>query len=84
MPNSTTNMDSYNDELLTIKAAIGLMRLKNSMSVRKRLSKALLKEKRTEFLMKAREVRMKNLSKTKNRSNAMKAMWAKRKAAEGV
>lgn len=77
-------MDSYNDELLTIKAAIGLMRLKNSMSVRKRLSKALLKEKRTEFLMKAREVRMKNLSKTKNRSNAMKAMWAKRKATEGV
>ena len=77
-------MDSYNDELLTIKAAIGLMRLKNSMSVRKRLSKALLKEKRTEFLMKAREVRMKNLSKTKTRSAAMKAMWAKRKATEST
>lgn len=77
-------MDSYDDELLTIKAVIGLMRLKSAVPIKKKLSKTLLKEKRTEFLMKAREVRMKNLSKTKNRSAAMKAMWAKRKATEST
>ena len=77
-------MDSYNDELLTIKAVIGLMRLKKAVPIKKKQRKTLLKEKRAEFLVKAREVRMKNLSKSKSRSNAMKAMWAKRKAATGV
>jgi riboflavin biosynthesis pyrimidine reductase len=42
--------------------------------------KSLLRNRRAKFLEKARDVRMKNLRKFKNRSNAMKAVWAKRKA----
>ena len=77
-------MDSYNDELLTIKAVIGLMRLKSAASIKKKQRKTLTKEKRAQSLktwhQMKRIVKDREATKHRNRSAAMKAAWAKRKA----
>jgi hypothetical protein len=71
------------DDLLTMKAAIGLMRLKNAVLIKKKQRKTLAKEKRSQNLKVWHEQqrRLKEIEDTKyrNRSNAMKAAWAKRR-----
>uniref|UniRef100_A0A6C0CG30 Uncharacterized protein n=1 Tax=viral metagenome TaxID=1070528 RepID=A0A6C0CG30_9ZZZZ len=78
-------MDSYNDEVLTIKAVVGLMRLKNAVPIKKKQRKTLTKEKRAQSLktwhQMQRIVKNREATKHRNRSAAMKAAWAKRKAA---
>jgi len=72
------------DDILTMKAIDGLMRLMNAPPIKKKQRKTLVKEKRSQNLkawhQMRRIVKDREATKHRNRSNAMKAAWAKRKA----
>lgn len=79
-------MESANDEILTIKAAHGLLRLKYApppAPAIKKQRKTLVKEIRAQNLKEwhrmRRTVKKREATKRLNRSNAMKKAWAKRK-----
>jgi hypothetical protein len=74
------------DDILTMKAIDGLMLLMNAPPIKKKKQqrKTLIKEKRAENLkawhQMRRNAKEREAIKHRNRSNAMKATWAKRKA----
>ena len=79
-------MESANDEILTMKAAQGLLRLRYApppAPAIKKQRKTLVKEIRSQNLKAwhkmQRVVKEREATKHRNRSNAMKKAWAKRK-----
>lgn len=76
----TTTMD----DILTMKAIDGLMLLMNAPPIKKKQRKTLIKEKRAENLkawhQMRRNAKERDAIKHSNRSKAMKAVWARRKA----
>ena len=81
------------DDILTMKAIDGLMLLMNAPPIKKKQPKTLIKKKQPKTLIKKKRAEnlkawhqmqriMKDREATKhrNRSKAMKATWAKRKA----
>ena len=81
-------MEDGNDILLTEAALDGLLKLRYNRPIKNKVKqrKTLLKEKRSANLKAwhemQRKVKEKEAIKHLNRSNAMKATWAKRKAAK--
>jgi len=84
MIHTTFTMD--HDTLMMVNALMSLSKERISTSKSKKLHKILLKKKRSQGLKAWHEQqrRLKEMEDTKyrNRSNAMKAAWAKRKAME--
>ena len=72
------------DDILTMKAIDGLMLLMNAPPIKKKQPKTLIKKKRAENLkawhQMQRIMKDREATKHRNRSKAMKAVWAKRKA----
>jgi hypothetical protein len=72
------------DDILTMKAIDGLMLLMNAPPIKKKQRKTLIKEKRAENLkawhQMRRNAKERDAIKHSNRSKAMKAVWARRKA----
>ena len=72
------------DDILTMKAADGLMLLMNAPPIKNKQRKTLLKEKRSANLkawhQMRRNAKERDAIKHSNRSKAMKAVWARRKA----
>jgi hypothetical protein len=72
------------DDILTMKAIDGLMLLMHAPPIKKKQRKTLIKEKRAENLkawhQMNRDAKEKKAIKHFNRSKAMKAVWARRKA----
>lgn len=76
------------EDILTMKAIDGLMLLMNAPPIKKKQRKTLIKEKRAENLkawhQMQRNAKEREAIKHFNRSKAMKATWARRKAAKAA
>jgi hypothetical protein len=76
-------MEPSKDDILTMKAADALIKLMNAPPIKKKTRKTMLKEMRAKNLKAwhkmQRTVKDREAAKYRNRSNAMKKAWAKRK-----